>query len=371
LILSILLAACSDEKKADHTSADPVVIGFLGPLTGQDETRGKDYLQGCRFILDKVQKEGNFKFIELVTSDDQNNPTKVRESFRKLVEQEKVSAVLAASDSRTMLNLLESADQYEIPILSLSATHPEITESPFISQLLFDDITQGTVAALYVIDEMLIDSVAVIKDSRDPHSDMLAATFTKKFIQSGGKSEVIDIAKFGLTLEAELRSFKANHIPFLYLPMNAEEVIETVKTLRKIGYKPQMMVSDGLLGQIYDRFHKNIDDIDGMFATDVSSIDLISSAFGKELIEEFQEKMDQTGTSFTLAGAEGMMIMLNAAKRCAGNETPECINTILHSTSNFQGVFGKLTINKEGKAERAIYISQINNGYMHVVVKVY
>lgn len=371
LTLCVILASCSDDTHQTDGVSVPVKIGFLGPLSGEDESWGKDILNGCRFVLEEAQSSGKFRFVELVTADDGNSPEKAEEAFTVLAEQENLFAILAASDSRTVLKLKERADMYKIPVLSLSATHPKVTDSGFISQLLFDDIVQGTVAALYVHDEMLVDSAAVLKNSANPHSDMLASTFARKFSQAGGEVEVVDRVKTGTSIEERLSNFIEDQVPFLYLPLEADEVIQTVKTLKKMDYEPQLMVSDGLLGVIYDRFKKSIDDLEGMLAIDAGSTGLDLSPIGKKLIQDYKEQGSERGTTFTLAGAEGMMIMLHALSRCSGDENPQCLNAMLRSTKDFQGIYGKLTIMNDGKAERPIYISQIKRGRMNVVVKVY
>ena len=67
--------------------------------------------------------------IELIMENDKDEPALTVKSLKKLVEKDKVSAIITFSSSSPVLAMAKIADDYKTPILAALATHPDITEN--------------------------------------------------------------------------------------------------------------------------------------------------------------------------------------------------------------------------------------------------
>ncbi|NNK94996.1 MAG: ABC transporter substrate-binding protein [Desulfobacterales bacterium] len=369
-ILAALFVSC-ESQRLDNVSGKTIKIGFIGPMSGSDETWGKNGLLGCKIALQMQPFLMNGDKVELVIEDDQNTLEHAEKALRKLVEVDQVSAVLIMSDSQTVLGVAQNADIYKTPILALNATHPDVTDNNYVSQLVFNDTTQGTVAALYVIDELLIDHVAVFKDLSRPYSKFLADTFINKFEEAGGTVTMVEFAQGGKTHIESLEGLRDQGISFLYTPLTAEQILDIDLETQKIYWNPLVMASDGLLGQFVLQYSEHLDVVEGMLATDLYAFGLKKTEFGRKINKIYKKNFNKVATTFTLLGVEGTAIMIAAMNRCGNSSDRECINRSLRQTTDFEGFIGKISIKHTGQAERAIFINQILNEKLNFVVKVY
>ena len=79
----------------------------------------------------------------------------------------------------------------------------------------------------------------------------------------------------------------------------------------------------------------------------------------------------ETQTSYTGLGCEGTSLLLNAMDRCGKEIHRSCVNLMLRNTDSFEGIFGKITIQENGKTERPVIMNVIEGQQMTFLVKVY
>ncbi len=358
-----------DRRPVIQPSGKTVKIGVIAPFTGTDRAKGKEGLKGIEAAMRVDPYLQNGDAIDLITLDDRDDPQQSLKALEKLVEKERVSAILTFSSSGPVLKMAAVADLYKAPILALVATHPDITRrNRFVSQLPFDDDFQGVVAALYVHDELLVDRAAVFTDPESAYSTHLGTTFEKKFESIGGRvTGRVFLAGDVQDLEGTLQRVRAGKPELLYLPVKALEVIRIIKKAGEMGWRPRMMGSDGLLSTVLTRYRKDARLLDGLLATDLYSYGEPLTAYG----EKVQSAYRGEPTSYAVMGIEGYALLLDAMNRCGHPGDRACINEQIRATRNFTGVLGRISIGPDGRAHRPLYINAIHNGHMRYIAKVY
>lgn len=374
LIMFVLfIAAGCDRGEDPEKTPETVKIGVIAPLTGPQEQWGKNGLLGVKTAIaaHPVLRSGYIP--EIILEDDSNEPAVTRQKLKKLVEKDKVSAVLMFSESQAVLNAIQDIDEYRTPVLVFLSTHPDVTKNEWVTQVPFDDITQGTVAALYVMDEMLIDDVAVFRDEENPHSIFLADEFVSTFKEAGGKIELISAEEGMKNLRSIIIDLKKKGVKLLYLPLDAESVVEIERETRDFGWNPEVMVGDGIFSAIQLQHEDDIDLLEGMLATEVYSHELPFTEYADKMIKIFKDlkKKNDRGTVFSALGCEGTSILLAAMDRCHESRDRSCINNMLRSTENFQGFVGRVRVRPDGRTERPIFINTIENQKLRFIVKIY
>jgi branched-chain amino acid transport system substrate-binding protein len=77
----------------DAPAAEPIRVGYLGPLTGIFAQAGKDMLEGLKMGLESAGGEVAGRKLELFEEDDEGNPATAQTKYRKLVQQDKIDVL--------------------------------------------------------------------------------------------------------------------------------------------------------------------------------------------------------------------------------------------------------------------------------------
>jgi len=374
LLLSLIFLTTGCDRSSPITPSGKVVkIGFIGPRHGSDQGQGQDTLEGVLAAQAILPLLNNGDRVEVIAEDSGNDSAAIRRAMQKLVQEDGVSLLLLGLDSQSLLPVSQFAESLQTPAIALIATHPDLVSgSAYISQLCFDDDTQGAVAALFVRDELLIKRAAVIVDSGDPHSQRLQAAFEKKFTSTGG----VLTGSYAVTETGEvlLQHLQVQETELLYLPLSAQSLLQVHSTLEEMGWSPEIMTVDGLLASVLDQFPGQAGDIDGIYAIDLfsDSGDFVRhQRLGRAAEASFDDLFDGEESTFTGLGVEGYAIVVHAMNQCLPVPDRQCINTAIRSTDNFEGIMSKISIDKDGRATRPVYVNTVENGLLDSVVKVY
>ena len=366
------LGGC-DQKPAIEPSGKTIKIGIIAPFSGPVLAYGTEGLKGMQVAMQLQPYLDNGNGIELVVEDDKNEPALTVRLLKKLVKEVKVSAIITFSSTSPVLAMAKVADDYKTPVIAAIATNPDITkDNGFISQLVFDDNFQGIVAALFVRDDLLIDTVAVFNNPTSVYSSHLAAEFERKFKSIGGEiTDTISLTEETADLSKVIKGVYDHTPELLYLPISVKDVIRVIREVRKLDWKPEMMGGDGLISTMFSQYKEEIDLVDGMLTTDFFAHGMPLTSMGKRARDTYRKTYKDTSTAYAALGVEAYAILLNAMDRCNDPADRECINRQIRSTTNFKGILGNITIGPNGKALRPLTINSIKGGRSKFIVKVY
>ena len=248
LICIVLWLGGCDQKPAIEPSGKTIKVGIIAPFSGSDHAKGKEGLIGMQTAMQLQPYLQNGNSIEFVAENDKDDPALTVKLLKKLVEKDKVSAIITFSSTSPVLAMAKVADEYRVPILAALATHPDTTKhNVFISQLCFDDDFQGTVAAVFVRDELLIDKVAVFSNPGSVYSSHLAAKFESKFKSIGGEiTDTVSLTEETGDLSKVVKSVHNNTPELLYLPINVKDLVRIIREVQELGWNPKPLLANSL-----------------------------------------------------------------------------------------------------------------------------
>jgi branched-chain amino acid transport system substrate-binding protein len=374
VIIALLFPTTGCDKPSEvQPSGKKIKVGIIAPFSGSDKSKGEDGLKGIKTVQHIYPYLKNGDSIELVVEDDRNEPELTVKGFKKLVNEDKVAAVIIMSTSASVLAVNSIADGYKTPVLALLATHPDIAKNTsYLSQLCFDNIFQGRVAALFVMDELLINKVAVFKNPKSFYSTSLADEFARKYEALGGRiTDVVQVGPETDITEQVMSVVRENGAQALYLPIDEKELIRILKITDNMGWNPKKMGSDGLWTTVMRHYKENLDHLEGVMAVDFYTDDLPFTTFGKKASRAYRKLYDERESTYTAAGVEGFAVLFRAMNRCEDSADRACINTMIHDTRDFEGLMGTISIHEDGKAVRPLIVNTVRNGRLKFVVKVY
>ncbi|MCK5529477.1 MAG: ABC transporter substrate-binding protein [Kiritimatiellae bacterium] len=353
-------------------SGKTVKIGVIAPLSGIDEDIGKSGLDGIEVALSVQAYLDNGDKIELVIEDDKSSPDETADAFDRLQEKE-VAGILFLSRSSSALQMVKKNRWMKIPVVMTIATHPQLMDySPYITQLSFDDAFQGSVAAMFMRDELLLERALVVSNSEDAHSTFLAQKFIARFESTHGVVvEHVVLSSHDMPLYNQLELARSKRAQLIYAPVQAESVLSILRILKELSWKPVVMTSDGLLSEMLLTHKDDLAMVDGVMATDMHSSILERTEFGEDVEEEFYAQKRKRGSTFTILGSEGVAVLMEALSMAAPPYDAKDVQESLGKIRNFEGFSGTLSIGEDGKVIRPVYVNVIKGDKLELMVKVY
>lgn len=190
LSLNVVIAGCLGA--ALSAQAD-IKIGVAGPFSGPNATYGAQYWKGATQAAEDINAAGgiNGEKIVLVQGDDACEPKQAVAVANRLVDQDKVMAVVGHFCSSSTMPASEVYDDAGVLSITPGSTNPQITERGMktLFRMCGRDDQQGAIAATFMLDKLKAKKVAIIHD-KDTYGQGLADA-TKAALEKRGVKEVM------------------------------------------------------------------------------------------------------------------------------------------------------------------------------------
>lgn len=252
LAMAALLAAsqAGAAEKSPGITDDTVKIGVTGPLTGPVAIVG-GVAEGIRARIEQANAEGGVKMgdgktrkIELVIEDDSLDPQRTLANVRKMVEKDKVFALVGTAATPNNLAIGRYITQKKVPnlfmysgVISLNAPKWEVgfvpsfsTEADSFAEYLKTHKPDAKVAFLYLNTET-------------------GETFMKAFDRAidGSTIKVIErqpVTSQDPTVETQLNTLKASGADTLVIIAAPRQGGEAIRFQAESGWKPLTLVTN-------------------------------------------------------------------------------------------------------------------------------
>jgi branched-chain amino acid transport system substrate-binding protein len=350
-------------QSCSKSGGNEILIGEYASLTGSEATFGQSSHNGLVLAVEEINTKGGLlgRQIKLVTEDNQGKPSETQTVVQKLINRDKVVAVIgevASSRSKAGAPICQAA---KIPMITPASTNPEVTSiGDYIFRVCFIDPFQATVMSKFALNSMKVKKVAVLIDQKNAYSTGLADNFKKVFTEMGG--EIIEEQKYSngdKDFKAQLTSIKAKNPEAVFIPGYYTDVNLISIQAREIGLTCPLFGSDGWESEKLTE-GKAKDALEGsFFSTHVSADDPSPQIQG--FIKKYREKYGKEPDAMSFLAYDAGMILFDAIKR-AGDTNGEKIKNELARTKDFQGVTGVITINDQRNAVKPAVVLEIRDG---------
>jgi len=350
---------------------DTVRIGVSLPLTGQNAFGGQLELDGVRMAHEEVPTVLGKK-VELFVVDNKSDKVESANAVKRLIEREKVHAVIGTYGSSLAMAGGEVAEKAGIPMVGTSCTNPLVTiGKKYIFRVCFIDPYQGAGAATYAINELGAKKAALLTDVANDYAVGLAGFFERSFTKMGG--EIVAKLRYNSgdqDFTAQLTEIISKEPDVLFIPAYFAEGAIIMKQAAELGADFQIMGGDAMDnpkiveigGEAVEGF------VHTTFPYDPSMEDMNPTA--QRFTENWRKKNPGQDPNVNAAlGYDSYMILIDAIKR-AGSIDPEAITKALAETRDFEGVTGLTTINETHDAEKPVGIVMIKDGKKQYVATI-
>ncbi|MDR1482100.1 MAG: ABC transporter substrate-binding protein [Synergistaceae bacterium] len=357
-------------------AADTIKIGEIATVTGDFAAYGVAEVESVKMAVSEINRSGGIlgKQIELVMYDCRTRNEDMVNAARRLVQQDKVVAVIGPSGSGLCIAASPVFNQGGVPHIGTLPTNPLVTVDddgkvkPYNFRICFLDPYQGRMLAIFAKDDLKAKRAAVLYDIGSDYSQGLREFFVNDFVAGGGEV-VADEGHRGedVDFRAQLTKIKEANPDVIVLPTMGRVLPLAVKQARELGLTQPIIGGDG-----YGDFMWEITGESAMANTFwVSHVDKADPA----LADFFRKYKEQTGTEcqefMNAVMAYDSVYWLKDAIERAGSADPSKIRDALESTSGLKLMHATLTMDElhnpkdkdgiilEAKDGRAVFFKRI------------
>lgn len=366
LCLAAVAALGCSAPRGDE-SANEIVIGEYGSLTGTTATFGISTKNGIDMAIDEVNRAGGLlgKRVRVIVEDDQGRPEEAQTVVTKLITRDRVVAILGEVASSRTLAAAPVAQQNRIPMISPSSTNPRVTEvGDYIFRVCFIDPFQGFVMAKFAANTLKIRNVAVLRDIKNDYSVGLADVFVAEFQKMGGRIVADQSYSEGDTdFSAQLTAIKAQNPQAIFVPGYYTEVGLIARQAKQLGINVPLLGGDGWDSPKLWEIGGTA--LNGSYYSNHSSMDDPSPAIQK-FVADYRARFQETPDALAALGYDAAMMLFDAIRRANSTE-PAAIRDALAQTRDFAGITGKITLDANRNPVKPAVVLQVQDGALKYV----
>jgi branched-chain amino acid transport system substrate-binding protein len=347
-----------------RTQSNEILLGHFASMTGSEATFGRSTDNGIQMAIDEINKAGgiNGNQVRVITYDDKGEQREAGNAVTRLVSKDGVIAVLGEVASSLSLVGAPVCQENLVPMVSPSSTKPDVTQvGDMIFRVCFIDPFQGYACAKFAREHegLKATKAAILFDQTQAYAVGLQDNFAKSFVEQGGKIVATQTYQGGdQDFSAQLTAIRASGPDVIFIPGYYTDVGNIAIQARKLNIKAPLLGGDGWdsakLAEIGG------DAINGCFYSNHYSHQDPNPRV-QDFLKKYEERFKGIPDGLAALGYDAARILSEAIARSKSLKGAD-IAAELAKTKDFDGVTGKITIDKDRNAVKPAVILEMKNG---------
>ena len=375
--LAVAVAGCGSQAASSGGSStgaskDPIKIGAIVSLTGTYAGIGTPQKQVIEMEVKKINAAGGIKGrpVEVLIEDDGTDESKAVVAATKLIEQDKVVAILGTSGTGTTMGIRGELDRAGVPEVSMAGGNAVTGK---FDPLVFQTAWSNALVAPYELAYMKkhgITKIGLITDSGAYGKD------GKQIISSAVATYGISIVSDqtfnpgDADMTVQLTKIKNSGAQAVVMWTAGKEAATVVKNAKSLGLTTPIYGSHGNARQ---EFATGIGAAGDGFLFAAGHI-LLPDTYGKDSAEfktattfvtDFKAATNTAPSTFAGHAYDALYLVTNAANKVDGDLTSAKLRDQIEKTSEFPGIGGVFTFSPtdhNGLSDMDLTFYQIKGG---------
>lgn len=342
--------------KNDTKNNDTIIIGAILPLTGDQSSYAIQLKKGMDLAVE-LNNQNSSRKIRILFEDDQGDAKKAVSAYRKLVDINNIQMIIGGMFSSSTLAIAPAAEKDRRVLLSPTASAIDITTAgDYIFRIYPSDEYDGFFLANFAYDSLCAKNIAILYEqvaSVTAISDKFHGIFTSKggniIYESGYPSEMSDFTSI-------LMKAKQVNPDLVFIPGSIIPVSNILNQARNMGVNSQFLT-------ISTAFDPKIIEL-----SKTSSEGLLFSApmfdpkgTSPEMKLFNQQYQMKYGVEPDILGGYGYDVVNIAIKAMSNGTTADSIKETLYTISDYPGVTGATTFDRNGDVVKEMKMMTIKN----------
>jgi branched-chain amino acid transport system substrate-binding protein len=246
-------------QKEAAKEAPPVKIGLIAELTGELTAVGASCKKAAELAVNRFNEAGGVRIggqnhrIELVIEDSGTDPERAAAAVKKLIEQDKVLAIIGPNASGNAIPAADAAERAGVLLITPWSTSPKTTldaetgkPKKYVFRACFTDTFEGQILAKFAREHFKATRAAVLYEDIG-YGALKGQTgqFPKSFEAAGGKVAALEKYPSGAQdFTPQLTRIKAAAPDVLFLPGYYKDIPLQANQAAAVGLKLPVLGSD-------------------------------------------------------------------------------------------------------------------------------
>ncbi|MBP2677941.1 MAG: branched-chain amino acid transporter substrate-binding protein [Deltaproteobacteria bacterium] len=345
-LFAIVFMGAEKAKPAAKPAAAPVraKIGVISILTGQGAGYGEAITNGIKLARDEVNAKGEV-IIELKIEDSSAKQEQALAAGQKLINSEKVVAILGPTLSNEMKVVGPEANASGVPIMGTSTTAKGITQiGKFVFRNSLPESQAIPASVGKAVKKYNIRKVALFYGNDDVFTK--SGFDTMKEVSEKLKLQVLTVQEFQkgqADYKAQLTRIASLKPDAVFCSALYEEGGVILSQARKMGLNVPFVGGNGFNSPKVIDIAK--DAAEGLIVATPWFVDRNDPKV-KAFVAKYEKAYGKKPDQFAAQAYDALYIMADALKR-AGKADRTALRDALASTRNFQGVLGTFSFDAE------------------------
>ena len=355
------LQSCAGGEKGKQSK---ILIGFAGPLSGDDAQFGEDIARGVEIAIDEINQKGGLlgRQVELIKLDDKADPREASNAASKLVANSGVIGVVGHLNSGCSIPASVIYHRAGMVMISPSSTDDALTEQgyPEVFRVVLKDSAQAPPAAVIAKEKLGATRIAVLND-KTAYGKGLAEKFKKKAIELGMEIVADDSFNKGekdfSTIVTKLIAAKPDVV---YIGAMYTEPALLMKQARPRGLNATFMGGDGWKAP-------KLMEIGGD-ATEGAIISFLAPPWeadetAKSFLETYRTKYNDQVKSFAPFAYNAMMTLAEAIRKAGVADRAAVVKAMHAPDFRLEAIGGSIEFDEKGDIKgKEPYFYIVKNG---------
>lgn len=381
LVIVAVVGGCKPSTTGTGAPAtvQPIKVGAVIAVSGPSAPLGEPEKATLELLQDKLNKAGgiNGTPVQIIIEDNESDAAKAQSAASKLIEQDKVVALLGGTASPDAYSMIPVAAKAGIPYISMAAgdkvsdpVTPVVFQTPPPIRLIAERVIR------HVVDDLKAKSIAIIYDSNafgaGGYADLKKLAPANKL--NIVAAEAYDTKATDLT--PQLTKIKAaNPQVVISWGTNPGPAI-AVKTMRELGMKQPFVGSHGIANMAFidlagqgkapkdNPANGVVFPAGKVLIADKATLTPEQKAVMDAFIADYQAKTGKKPNTFAGHAYDAFGILTAAVKKVGAND-PAKLRAAIEQTSGFVGIQGTFTYsptNHSGLTLDDVTLIQIKDG---------
>ena len=328
-----------------------IKIGAIVAATGPASFLGDPELKTLQHYVDKINKAGgvNGQMIELIHYDTGANPKKAVTFTKRLINQDKVVAIIGPSTSGETMAILKFVKKAKIPLISMAGAVAIIDPvKPYVFKIVATD-RMACKKVMQDLKKRKLTNLALISGSGGFGKSMRKQC--KEVAPDFGIKIVADetYGKKDSDMTSQLLKIKNNKdVQVVLNPGFGQGPAIVTKNYRQLKIQHPLYQSHGVASKKYIEIAGKASEGVRVVAPPVVVADKLDDSFANRKIalaykNEYEKTFNSQVASFGGHAYDSLYIIVNAIKR-AGSTNPTKIRDEIEKTKGFEGVDGVVNL---------------------------
>lgn len=375
LVLVLTLTACggggASQAPKSNEDSDEIVIGAMGPLTGNVAIYGIASTNGTKQAIDEINEAGGIlgKQVKLVIEDEKGDTQEAVNVYNKLAESG-AAAIIGSITSGPTVAVAELANRDNMLLITPTGTQLDITEGrPSVFRVCFTDPFQGEILAQYAKETLGASTAAVLSNNSSDYSQGVKDAFVAEAAAQG--ITIVGDESYGnddKDFRVQLTTIASGNPDVVLIPDYYEIIALIAPQAREVGITGTFIGPDGwdgvieqLTTGISDESLKDeaLEPVQNSVFTNHYSLDDPDERI-QAFIKNYNELYGENPASFSALGYDAAYMVKQAIEEAGSTDSQAIIDAM--KNIDFEGITGSIKFDENNNPIKAVSMIKVTEG---------